>query len=186
MKKRHRIRISEQSDQLSVESRAATPVGYPLYVGALLAWIVTGITALASRLPLDGLSLAPWIVFWLLVIAAWSSATVWWHFGTERISCCKDRTLIEMVLGKLRYGTSIPNVAIRSIRTAPPIYRPGSWKSSLAQLGLLGGSVEIQSDQQVHRFGIALPESESNVVVQTLTAYIDRNKTSWTEKRGRH
>ena len=116
--------------------------------------------------------IALWLAGWLLG-EVW--AIYWWlwsGFGREIVTIREGAFSIRRDI--LGYGRtrSFPIGSVKSLRASGFFPSDSYWDNYLVQLKLAGGTVGIDVQGQVKKFGIQLTEPEAQEVVRELKPYL--------------
>ena len=111
--------------------------------------------------------------FMLLWLCLWTAAGgfVWFALlynwsGREVVSINDERLSVQTwVLGRPIRKREFAMSDVRHLRFSPQIYDPSKFASGLQAWGLGGGSVAFDHGASTIRFGAALDETESNMLI---------------------
>jgi hypothetical protein len=151
--------------------------GSLIFIPVWLAfWTFGGITAMKWVIHPGPSTPRAFITFWL---AGWLLGEVWaiywwlWSgFGKEIVTIREGALSIRRDI--LGYGRtrSFPIGSVKNLRARGFFLSDSYWDNYLVQLKLAGGTVGIDVQGQVKKFGIQLTEPEAQEVVRELKPYL--------------
>ena len=142
----------------------------------LVFWTFGGITAMKWVIHPGPSTPRAFITLWL---AGWLLGEVWaiywwlWSgFGKEIVTIREGALSIRRDI--LGYGRtrSFPTGSVKNLRASGFFPSDSYWDNYLVQLKLAGGTVGIDVQGQVKKFGIQLTEPEAQEVVRELKPYL--------------
>jgi hypothetical protein len=116
-----------------------------------------------------------WLIAWLVAELLASYVWLWMAFGKEIIAVWQGALSLKRDIGGWGRAKLLRLHECRNLRASGSFGSPFSFSESLRFWGVSGGTIAVDHQGRVIRFGIGLEETEAQAVVRELAPYFPAN-----------